>query len=157
MIDHTFISARFTNDSKTTSQARWKDNNDETIFRNSYVEVDENNLHYKNLLELISEAELHENTVRAWRQEREQYDQLLVDIAKTTGDWVDVNDDSKFLDRLVLLLAKDESEINNEEIFKFKLAVFDHPKVADSNDRVKKSKIRKAKTYIEIIQLLSEF
>jgi hypothetical protein len=157
MIDHTFISARFTNDSKTTIQARWQDNNDETIFRNSYVEVDENNLHYKNLLELISEDELHENTVRAWRQEREQYDQLLVDIAKTTGDWVDVNDDSKFLDRLVLLLAKDESEINNEEIFKFKLAVFDHPKVADSNDRVKKSKIRKAKTYIEIIQLLSEF
>ena len=157
MIDHTFISARFTNDSKTPIQARWQDNNDETIFRNSYVEVDENNLHYKNLLELISEDELHENTVRAWRQEREQYDQLLVDIAKTTGDWVDVNDDSKFLDRLVLLLAKDESEINNEEIFKFKLAVFDHPKVADSNDRVKKSKIRKAKTYIEIIQLLSEF
>ena len=157
MIDHTFISARFTNDSKTTIQARWQDNNDETIFRNSYVEVDENNLHYKNLLELISEDDIHENTVRAWRQEREQYDQLLVDIAKTTGDWVDVNDDAKFLERLVVLLAKSESEIDNEEIFKFKLAVFDHPKVADSKNRKLKASLRKAKTYIEVVQLLSEF
>tara|TARA_B100000424_G_C22940818_1_gene500633 strand:+ start:1677 stop:2150 length:474 start_codon:yes stop_codon:yes gene_type:complete len=157
MDNHTFVTARFTNNDRTTIQARWQDNEDETVFRNSYVEVDENNLHYKNLLELISEDQLHENTVMVWRQEREQYDQLLVNIAKKTGDWIDVNDDSKFLERLVVLLAKTESEISNEEIFKFKLAVFDHPKVADSKDRKLKASLRKAKTYIEIVQLLSEF
>ena len=157
MDNHTFISARFTNNDRTTIQARWQDNDDTNVFRNSYIVVDENDVQYKKLLELISEDELHENTVVQWRQEKEEYNRLLETIAKNSGDWIDVNDDSKFLERLVILLLQEESEINNEDIFKFKLAVFDHPKVADSKDRKLKASLRKAKTYIEVVQLLSEF
>ena len=155
--NHTFITARFTNNDRTTIQVKWQDKNDETVFRNTYVVVEENNAQYKELLELISEDQIHENTVLFWRNEKEEYDQLLVNIAKQSGDWIDVNDNSKFLERLVILLMKNESEIDNEEIFKFKLAVFDHPKVADSKDRKLKASLRKAKTYIEVVQLLSEF
>lgn len=157
MDNHTFISARFTNDDRTTIQARWQDNSDETVFRNSYIVVDENDVQYKKLLELISEDQLHENSTIFWRQEKEQYDQLLVNIAKQSGDWIDVNDNSKFLEKLVALLMQEESEINNEDIFKFKLAVFDHPKVADSKNRKLKASLRKAKTYMEVIKILLEF
>lgn len=157
MDNHTFISARFTNNDRTTIQARWQDNDNPNVFRNSYIVVDENELQYKKLLELISEDELHENTAVQWRQEKEEYDRLLETIAKNSGDWIDVNDDTKFLERLVVLLTKDESEIDNEEIFKFKLAIFDHPKISESKKRTLKSKLRKAKTYLEAIQILAEF
>lgn len=155
--NHRFVTARFTNNDRTTIQVKWQDKNDETVFRNTYVVVEENNAQYKELLELISEDQIHENTVLFWRKEKEEYDQLLVNIAKQSGDWVDVNDDARFLERLVVLLAKDESEIDNEEIFKFKLAVFDNPKIAESKNRKLKASLRKAKTYVEVIQLISEF
>ena len=54
MENHTLRSARFTNNIRSTIVAEWVDDNDPSIIRESYMTVDENNVKFKNLLEIYT-------------------------------------------------------------------------------------------------------
>ena len=161
MENHTFVTARFTNNDRTTVIARWKSNtekdkNGDPIYRNENMLAEENNILYKNVLKHISVDELHENTINWARAEREGYERIVENIAKNSGDFIDVNDDTKFAEKFMKVIDEAYS-FNNEALFKFKLALFDSQKINDSKNRQLKSKLRKAKTYRETIEAALEF
>ena len=80
----------------------------------------------------------------------------MENIAKNSGDFIDVNDDTKFAEKFMKVIDEAYS-FNNEALFKFKLALFDSQKINDSKNRQLKSKLRKAKTYRETIEAALEF
>jgi len=159
MENHNFVTARFTNNDRTTVMARWmskteKDKNGEPIYRVENALADPDNPIYKKILDYVSEDLLHENTVNWARAQREGYDNMVEAIALRNGDISDFGDNTQFAKKLMELL---DSEVDNESLFKFKLTLFDSPKINDSKDRNKKAALRKAKTYQEVIQAVLKF
>lgn len=156
MIDnHEIYDVYFVDNEKTTVEILWKDLESDKIV-SEYVEAKNNDGTWKYVKSNIGEDIVHENTARRIKALRNNYEKNLEDIAKRNGDWIDIADDSKFLERLVLMLSKEEKDIKKEELFKFKLAVFEDPKISESKNNQKKAEIRKAKTYLEIIKAIGE-
>jgi len=161
MENHDFVTARFTRNDRSTIMARWKsktetDKNGDPIYRNENMAADPNNVLYQNVLKHITIDKLHENTINWARAEREGYERIVENIAKNSGDFIDVNDDTKFAEKFMKVIDEAYS-FNNEALFKFKLALFDSQKINDSKNRQLKSKLRKAKTYRETIEAALEF
>ena len=63
MQGHTLLNARFLNNDRTTLLAEWKDNNDETVIRNQYMEAKDNNAQYRELLNHTTLEDIYEYTV----------------------------------------------------------------------------------------------
>ena len=106
--------------------------------------------------EIMTEEEIWINSVNKWRAEEQAQDERLFKIAKEKGHIHDLDDTDSFVDK-ILDYVYTEKDINNEDLFKFKLRVFEHPKIQESKDRTLKASIRKAKTYREVIQTILEF
>lgn len=145
----------FVDNEKTTVEILWKDLESEKIV-SEYVEAKDNDDTWKYVKSNIGEEVVHENTYNRIKALRNNYEKTLEQIAKKNGDWIDVANDSKFIERLVVMLSKEENDIKKEELFKFKLAVFEDPKISESKNNQKKAEIRKAKTYLEIIKAIGE-
>ena len=99
---------------------------------------------------------LHENTVNWARAQREGYDNMVEAIAVRNGDLTDFGDDTQLAEKIMEIIDKDYS-VDNEKLFKFKLSLFDSPKINNSKDRNKKAALRKAKSYREVIQAVLKF
>ena len=161
MENHHFITARFTNNDRTTVMARWmskteKDKNGEPVYRIENALAEPDNPIYKKILTYVNEDVLHENTVNWARAQREGYENLVEAIAERNGDITKYSDDAELAVKIVELI--DENKIvDNESLFKFKLALFDVPMINDSKDRSKKAALRKSKTYKEVIKAILEF
>ena len=161
MENHDFVTARFTNNDRTTVTARWmskteKDKNGEPIYRVENALADPDNPIYKKILEYVSEDLLHENTVNWARAQREGYDNMVEAIAIRNGDLTDFGDDTQLAEKIMEITDKDH-EVDNEKLFKFKLSLFDSPRINNSKDRNKKAALRKAKSYREVIQAVLKF
>lgn len=161
MENHDFVTARFTNNDRTTVMARWmskteKDKNGEPIYRVENALADPDNPIYKKILEYVSEDLLHENTVNWARAQREGYDNMVEAIAVRNGDLTDFGDDTQLAEKIMEITDKDY-DVDNEKLFKFKLSLFDSPKINNSKDRNKKAALRKAKSYREVIQAVLKF
>ena len=156
MKNHTFISARFTDDDKTIIEAAWQDNADENIVRTSTFEKIEGSVEWEELMSLMTEEELHENTVRYMREERQQFEEMVMQIAQQEGLATELSED-ELIEKFVELAEQTENEINEQALFKFKLSLFDKPIVKDSTNRELKAEIRKSKTYIDSIIAYRKF
>lgn len=156
MKNHTFISARFTDDDKTIIEAAWQDNADENIVRTSTFEKIEGSVEWEELMSLMTEEELHENTVRYMRQERQQFEEMVMQIAQQEGLATELSEDD-LVEKIVELVEKTEDETDEQALFKFKLSLFDKPIVKDSTNRELKAEIRKSKTYIDSIIAYRKF
>lgn len=154
MDNHTFVTARFTNNDRTTIKATWRDNSDESVYRNSYVVVDENSIQYKEILELISVDQLHENTVNAAREERKQFEEIVFSIAAREGliEQRSQSDDLNTFLNCVLTYNDDK-----EFLFKLKLKMFELDKLKESENRIAKSQLRKAQTITEVLKAFDKF
>lgn len=161
MENHHFITARFTNNDRTTVMARWmskteKDKNGEPVYRIENALAEPDNPIYKKILTYVSEDVLHENTVNWARAQREGYENLVEAIAERNGDITKYSDDAELAAKIVELIDENK-KVDNESLFKFKLALFDIPVINDSKDRSKKATLRKAKTYKEVIKAILQF
>ena len=111
---------------------------------------------YSELLQYISEDELHENTVAKIRMDRERFESVVVNIA--TSDGINVNeilsDENKTID---FILDWFDEDFDNEQLFKIKLRLFEREKVLNSDDRKLKADLRKATTVYEVMEAYSKF
>ena len=161
MENHDFVTARFTNNDRTTVMARWKsrtetDANGNPIYRNENMLAEDNNALYKNVLKHISVDRLHENTVNWARAESEEYDKMIENLALQRGEIVDHQDETTFINRLMEVIDINH-EADKESLFKCKLAVFEVPQVKESQDRALKTELRKAKSFREVIEVALKF
>ena len=104
------------------------------------------------LLKIISLDDLHEFTYNKKKEEKENFDQMVIRLAKKNNMIVDdskVNDNS-FRNVVNALFKEDE---NPDHLFALKLALFEVEKIRNSKDNENKKKLRQSKTKIEALQV----
>ncbi len=104
------------------------------------------------LLKIISLDDLHEFTYNKKKKEKEEFDQMVIRLAKKNNMIVDdskVNDNT-FRNVVNALFKEDE---NPDHLFALKLALFEVEKIRNSKDNENKKKLRQSKTKIEALQV----
>src|SRR5210317_711419 len=99
--------------------------------------------------------QLHENTHNKKKNEKEIFENKVIEIAKRDGLLADNSKiDSNFFPNLVKAVF--ENEDNEDHLFALKLALFETDKVMNSKNNEEKSKLRQSKTNIEALQAAFE-
>ena len=95
--------------------------------------------------------QLHENTHNKKKNEKEIFENKVIEIAKRDGLLSDNSKiDSNFFPTLVKSIFEDEK--NEDHLFALKLALFEIDKIRDSSNDELKKKLRQSKTKIEALQ-----
>ena len=121
------------------------------------IPVDKTNPDYIALLEKVSEDELYERTVNKFRAEREQFEEMVMNIAKENDEFQTIagqKGSMEFIQSVVRWIEKDMSE---EDLFRFKLNLFETETVQKSKAKTKKANLRKATTAKEAFKIFLDF
>lgn len=121
------------------------------------IPADKTNPDYMALLEKVSEDELHERTVNKFREERRAYEDMVLTIAKENNEFQTIageHGSMEFIKSVVTFIERDMSE---EDLFRFKLNLFETETVQNSKAKTKKTNLRKATTAREAFRLFLDF
>ena len=121
------------------------------------IPADKTNPDYKALLKKVSEDELYERTVNKFRAEREQFEEMVMNIAKENDEFQTIagqKGSMEFIQSVVRWIEKDMSE---EDLFRFKLNLFETETVQKSKAKTKKANLRKATTAKEAFKIFLDF
>ena len=144
-----FIDAYFTNNERTVVSILWENDKKEVVEETVLAEANEAG--WENLLNQpeVTIDKLHERTVNRNREQRAIFEEQVVEIAKRDGLIYDgdiVNTDLyKMFVKTIFNTELTEKEVK-EQLFMFKLALFELDKIKDSNNREMKAALRKAET-----------
>lgn len=151
---HDFCDAYFTNNERTIVESLWWSKEDE-VYRTHLIKAEEDNEQWKMLLQKISIDDLHERTYKRIAEANDVFKETIKDIA--------MNDDSIVVGgsedglQLALIDFIFNEELDKEQLFAFKLKLFEVDKIKESHNRELKAKLRKAKNIVECIQVAIEF
>jgi len=99
--------------------------------------------------------QLHENTHNKKKNEKEIFENKVMEIAKRDGLIKDIKTiDSNFFPTLVKSIF--ENEDNEDHLFAIKIALFELEKIRNSKNDDMKKKIRQSKTKVEALQAAFE-
>ena len=149
--EHKFVSAHFTDEQKTTVEVQWEALDGKT--RVEYIIAEEDNVHWKNLLEHISIDELHESTYKYIKHEQEVMEDAVLNVAKARGMLYDPKTDNTYKRLTSFIFGEFDEEKDRENLFAFKLALFEVDQIQKSKSRALKTKLRKAKNIKEALQV----
>lgn len=144
-----FIDAYFTNNERTVVSILWENDKKEVVEETVLAEANEAG--WENLLNQpeVTIDKLHERTVNRNREQRALFEEQVVEIAKRDGLIYDgdiVNTDLyKMFVKTIFNTELTEKE-TKEQLFMFKLALFELDKIKESNNREMKAALRKAET-----------
>jgi hypothetical protein len=148
MEGHEFLTAHFCNNERTTIEVYWA-TEDET--RVTYVEAKEGDPQYEEVLSYLSIDQLHENTYKHIREQNEQFENQVMEIAKKRGMIIDIDDLNSdaygFITKF--LFAEFNPETEKEKLFLYKIRLFELDHIKNSNNKAAKKELRQAKTMIE--------
>tara|TARA_R110002167_G_scaffold242025_1_gene447309 strand:+ start:229 stop:867 length:639 start_codon:yes stop_codon:yes gene_type:complete len=160
-----FIRAEFTNDERTHVRVYYtiEETGKETEINFNWNEDDK---YTQKLLTLTDLDTMHENTYKRIKQEERYFKEYAVRVGKEMGLLIDPiayydtetqssKVDTKFYSYgLKLFFEEFNAEKQKEDLFIVKLAAFELDVVKNCEDRELKSKLRKAKDPVEILQTL---
>ena len=144
-----FIDAYFTNNERTVVSILWENDKKEVVEETVLAQANEAG--WENLLNQpeVNIDKLHERTVNRNREQRALFEEQVVEIAKRDGLIYDgdiVNTDLyKMFVKTIFNTELTEKE-TKEQLFMFKLALFELDKIKESNNREMKAALRKAET-----------
>ena len=152
-----FIDAYFTDNEKKVVNVLWENDKKEVIEETVIAET--NDPAWENLLNQpnVSLDTIHERTHNRNKEQREIFEQQILEIAKREGLWKDIVEQEDSLLKVSNLVLLNEDEINSEDLFKFKLKLFEQEIVSESTDRKLKSELRKAVTFWDAIVTYRKF
>jgi len=146
----------YTNPELDTVKILWKDEND--IYREHYLAVDEEDEQFKALLEVTSYEDIDNRTKAANEVVRQEFKDAFYRYAERMGMTIDYekNPEYKDIDYFKFFINFDpESPENKERLFSLKLNIFeqDDVKNSDVSERTKSAKtaIRKSGDPIEAL------
>lgn len=119
--------------------------------------ADEKNPDYISLLKKVTIDDVYENTVNKFRNERERFELEVMKIAKESNEFATIiaeRGSIDFINSVVTFLEKDFSE---EDLFKFKLNLFETETVQKSKAKTKKANLRKSTTAKEAFKIFLDF
>jgi len=144
-----FIDAYFTNNERTVVSILWENDKKEVVEETVLAEANEAG--WENLLNQpeVTIDKLHERTVNRNREQRAIFEEQVLAIAKRDGLIYDgdiVNTDLyKMFVKTIFDTELTEKEVK-EQLFMFKLALFELDKIKESDNREMKAALRKAET-----------
>tara|TARA_Y100001963_G_scaffold155939_1_gene248270 strand:+ start:63 stop:536 length:474 start_codon:yes stop_codon:yes gene_type:complete len=150
----TFISAVFTSDEYRYVEVLYSHNDEIHSFIVDTSDLE--NPDTERLLELQDLDIIMENTWESKKEERKQFENLVVDIAKRDG-LVFSSEAGVKVDFPDMLKKIFEDEENEDDLFALKLAAFELDIVKNSKAKKKKTDLRKAKTKVEVLKILFQF
>ncbi len=139
------IEAHFINNERTTIEAIWIGPDGEYT---SYIQVNPDDISYKQLLEKISLDDLHKQSWEHHKKQRIVYENAIKQIYLSENPDGGPPDKADKWDRFFKTLNEDVSE---EDLFKIKLDLFEHDKIKASKNRKQKADLRKAETFKEVV------
>ena len=153
MNDLNFVTARFSNNDRTTVEATWEDQSGDLIV--TYHEAIEGDAAWENILTHISIDTLHENTYNYIKSTQEEYKKAVLDFAKRDGLIYDIKENESSVYNLVVskLFEPFDAEKNKEDLFLLKLQLFEQDAIKKSKNKEKKAELRKAKTIRQAIRV----
>ena len=159
-----FVSARFCDNDRTQIEVFVKGDKEGEVFPH-IIELDENHPDYKNLISITSLPEIHDYTDEWCTQQRKQFKEELLDIAKKEGiiseqNTKEVKVEKTFTEMLESVFSTEHdynSENIKEQLFKAKLYAFEMPLIKDSDNRDLKAKLRKSETIKDVFKIVSQF
>jgi len=117
----------------------------------------EGNPDFDNITEYVTLEKLHENTVNKFRKEREAFENMVVDIAKRSDEFATITAAHGSIDFINSVIQYLDKDLNEQDLFTFKLNLFEHESVQNSKDRTSKANLRKAKTAKEAFKIFLDF
>ena len=143
-----FITARFTNNDRTTVEVTWEDPEENLVA--TYHEALEGDAVWKEVLENITLAEIEDNTRNYIKDQRTAYEAMVKSIGIKEGLLVsEKSQTDKSLFEIINEIEKD-----SEKLFKVKLEIFERPEVKSSKNKTWKAKMRKSTSVLELLSLL---
>ena len=148
MEGHEFLTAHFCNNERTTIEVYWA-TEDET--RVTYVEAKEGDPQYEEVLKHVSIDKLHENTYKHIREQNNQFEQQVIQIAKERGMIYDIDAINTDIYKVIgsAIFAPFDPEQDKEKLFMYKLQLFEVESIKNSKDKELKAQLRKAKNLLE--------
>ena len=145
------VDVYYFDDEHSTINVEWK--SDDGSLHKYFVKNNEKDAAYQDLVaEGYTDSKILDGTVQYRKRSRKAFEKELILIATKEG-LLDSNEGITF-NSLMDLLSADADSIDQEDLFKFKLAAFDHDVVLNAEDPEAKKEIRKATTYLEIMKVV---
>lgn len=154
-----FINAYFVDNERTQIGVLTTDPDDKKVIE-TIIEYDMEHPWCKALFSIIDLDQLHEETYQKIKNERREFEDMVVNIAKKEGlIFDDLLDGSKVGVKSYPLLVNTlfEENENEDHLFALKLALFESPKIKDSTNDDLKKKLRQGKTKIDVLKAAIEF
>ena len=154
---HELAQAYFTDDIRRTVEVLWIDpETKETV--GEIIEAKEGDAAWEYLLTKITIDDLHEDTFRYIREQKELFENQVIKIAKEQGMVYDIDSVNTEMYKIIAksLFAPFDPETDKEKLFMFKLQLFEMDVIKNSTKRSLKSKLRKATTLLEATKIAIE-
>ena len=144
-----YINAVFTNDKEDTIQVYYTY---EDELHEYFIANFEDNPILDELLKIVSIEKIDENTTEYVKEQRAEFKKLVKTIAEEDGLIIKDSDKSEISHLITRAITQKEEDIDKEELFAFKLAIFEIEEIRDSENSELKTYIRKAKNYRDILR-----
>lgn len=151
--DLKFVTARFSNNERTTVEATWENPEGKLIV--TYHEAIEGDSAWRKIQKFIDIDTLHENTYNYIKTTQEAYKKQVIEFAKQDGLLYDIDTNESGVYKILIekLFSDFDPEKNKEDLFMAKLQIFEQDAIKTSKNRKKKSELRRAKTIRETIKI----
>jgi len=152
-----YLTAHFTDQEKTQIATYWVDpTNPDAVIEESITMDDEHPV-YQELLTHTTLDEIHENTVNNIREQRKAFEEMVMRIAKRDGLISDIITSENSIYQVVANTIFQDFNVENdnaaEQLFSFKLTLFEQEWLKNHDDREGKAALRKANSYIEAMEI----
>lgn len=182
--NHKFVDAYFLDENRTVCESLWY-SPDEKVYRTHVAIAEDGDVEWQKLLEhpiddtgrTITLEDLYERTYVKLKEDREAFKEIIKDITdedefaghraelqkqlealKTTKEELQKETIIDLLNLIVNLdKNKGHEEDNKEQLFLFKLALFEWDRMSDLKDKDLKREIRKAKSVLEALHLATTY
>jgi len=144
-----YVVAKFIDEDRKNIEILLKDGD---ITRPHIIEADEDNSDYQDLLKIIPIDDLHEQTHNINKAEGEAFKEFAIQVAKESGFIQKEENLEKIKIFPALVDAVFNNDDNEDDLFALKLAVFEVEKIRESKNTALKTKLRKAKSKIEVLR-----
>jgi len=161
MEGYEFLTAHFVNDERTTVEVYWVETNEngepgETIVEYVEAALDkdgrpvEGQPQWKALLEHIDIDQLHDNTARHMADQYNEFKRMVMDIAEKDGLIKPGELNAK--DIIDFVFKPFDAKKDKEQLFMFKLQLFELDEIKASKNRAGKTALRKAANFLESLK-----
>ena len=152
----TLLQATFTDNARKTCKVLWA--MDDSTIEEEHIVVNKNSKMWKEVLEHTTLDEIHVATYKQIREDNQEFERTVIDIAKERGYIYDVDSVNTEIYKAIAsaIFAPFDPEIDKEKLFLTKLQIFEMDRIKNAKDRAIKSKIRKATNLIDTVYFACE-